>query len=51
MAHGDAVADADGGDEDGGAARHLDTSLDRIGDLVQIHVAGDDLAVSGYHAD
>ena len=51
MAHGDAVADADGRDEDGGAACHLDTGLDGLGDLIQIHVAGDDLAVGAHHAD
>ena len=51
MAHGDAIADTNGGDQDGGAARHLHTGLDGIGDLIQIHVAGHDLAVSADHAD
>ena len=51
MAHGDAIADTDGRDQDGGAARHLHTGLDGIGDLIQIHVAGHDLAVSADHAD
>ena len=51
MAHGDAVADADGRDEDGGAACHLDACLDGVGDLIQIHVAGDDLAVGAHHTD
>ena len=51
MAHGDAVAHADGRDQDGGTARHLDTGLDGIGDLIQIHVAGHDLTVGAHHAD
>ena len=51
MTHGDAVAHADGGDQDGRAACHLDTSLDGIGDLIQIHMAGHDLAVGAHHAD
>ena len=51
MAHSDAVADTDGGDEDGGAARHAHASLDGVGDLIQMGVAGDDLAVGGNDAD
>ena len=51
MAHGDAVADTNGRDEDGRTACHLDTGLDCIGDLIQIHVAGHDLAVGADHAD
>ncbi len=51
MAHGDAVAHADGRDEDGGAACHLDAGLDGIGDLIQIHVAGHDLTVGAHHTD
>ena len=51
MAHGDAVADADGRDEDGGAPCHLDACLDGVGDLIQIHMAGDDLTVGTHHTD
>jgi hypothetical protein len=51
MAHGDAVAHANGGDQDGGAACHLNAGLDGIGDLVQIHMAWHDLAVGAHHAD
>ena len=51
MAHGDAVAHANGGDQDGRAACHLNAGLDGIGDLVQIHMAGHDLAVGTHHAD
>ena len=51
MAHGDAIADTNGRDEDGRTACRLDTGLDRIGDLIQIHVAGHDLAVGADHAD
>ena len=51
MSHGDTVADADGGNEDGGAARHANACLDGIGDLVEVGVAGDNLAVGGNNAD
>ena len=51
MAHGDAIADTDGRDQDGGTTGHLHTGLDGIGDLVQIHVPGHDLAVGAHHAD
>ena len=49
--HGDAVTDGDGGEHDGGAASHADASLDRFCDLVQIHVAGDDLVVGADDTD
>ena len=51
MAHGDAVAHADGGDQDRCAACHLNACLDSVGDLIQIHMAGHDLAVCAHHAD
>ena len=51
VAHRDAVADADGRDEDGGAPCHLDACLDGVGDLIQIHVAGDNLTVGTHHTD
>ena len=51
VAHSDAVADTDGGDEDGGAARHAHTGLDGIGNLVQMGVAGDNFAVGGNNAN
>ena len=51
MAHGDAVAHANGRDQDGRAACHLNAGLDGIGDLVQIHMAWHDLAVGAHHAD
>ena len=51
MTHSDAVAYANGGDQDGGTAGHLHTGLDGLGDLIQIHVSGHDLAVGAYHAD
>ena len=38
-------------DRDGGAACHLDAGLDGVGDLIQIHVAGDVLAVGAHHTD
>ncbi len=51
MAHGNAVTDADGRHQDGSAAGHAHTGLDRIGQFVQVHVAGYDLTVGGHHAD
>ena len=51
MAHGDTVAHADGRDQDGGAACHLDACLNGVGHLIQVHVAGHDLTVGAHHAD
>ena len=51
VVHGDAVADADGRELDGGAAGHADAGLHRLGDLVQVHVAGNDLIFGADHAD
>ena len=45
MAHGDTVAHRDGGEHDGHTACHGDTHLDSLGDLVQVHVAGNDLII------
>ena len=45
MAHGDTVADCDRGEHDGHTACHGDTHLDSLGDLVQVHVAGNDLII------
>ena len=39
------------GNIDGRAARGADTGLDGLGDLVEVHVAGDDLVVGADHAD
>ena len=47
VAHGDAVAHGDGG----GAAGGADAGLHGLGDLVQVHVAGDDLVIGADHAD
>ncbi len=51
MAHRNAVADRDGRDHDGHAARLGDAELDGLGDLVQVHVAGDDLIIGTDDAD
>ena len=51
MSHGYPVTDADGRYHDGCSSRHPDSCLHGFGDLIQVHVAGYDLAVSGYHAD
>ena len=39
VAHGDAVADADGVKLEGDPPRHPDPGLDRLGDLVEVDVA------------
>ena len=49
--HGDAVAHGDGREHDGRAARGADTGLDGLGDLVEVHVAGDNLVIRADHAD
>ena len=51
VAHGDAVAHSDGGELHRGAAGGTDSGLDSLGNLVQVHVAGDDLIVGTDHAD
>ena len=51
MAHGDAVTHGDGGELHRGAAGGPDAGLDGLGNLVQVHVAGDDLIVGTDHAD
>ena len=51
VAHGDAVAYTDGRDEDGRAARHGNAGLDGGGDLIEVDMTGDDLAVRGDNAD
>ena len=51
MAHGDAVADGDGREHDRGAAAHGDADADRFRDLVEVHVAGDDLVVGADDTD
>ncbi|SCJ47210.1 Uncharacterised protein [uncultured Blautia sp.] len=51
MAHGDAVAHADGGHHEGGTAGGLDAAFYRVGQLVQIHVSGNDVAVGADHSD
>ena len=44
VVHGDAVADADDAELEGRAAGHAHAGLDRVDDLAQVHVAGNDLA-------
>ena len=51
MAHGDAVAHGDGRKHHRRAACGPDTGLYSLGDLVQPHVAGDDLVIGADHAD
>ena len=51
VAHGDAVAHGDGGELHRRAAGGADARLDGLGDLVEVHVAGDDLVVGAHHAD
>ena len=51
MAHGDAVADGNGGEDDGGAAGHGDAQLNGVNDLIQIDVAGNDLVIGADNGD
>ena len=51
MAHGDAVAHGDGREHDGRAAGRPDAGLDRVGDLVDVHVARDDFVERADHPD
>ena len=51
MTHGDAVAHADGGHHKGGASGGLDAALHGGSQLVQVHVAGNDVAVGADHGD
>ena len=51
MAHGDAVAHADGGNENGSAAGHAHAGLDGLGYLVQMGVARNDFTVGADDAD
>ena len=51
MTHSDAVADTDGRNQNGGAACHAHAVLDGLGQLVQVHVAGHNLAVGGNHTN
>ena len=46
VAHGDAVVDADGVEDERHAARLADALLDELADLVQVDVAGDDVDVA-----
>ena len=50
VAHGDAIAHGDGGEHDGRAAGGADAVLYRLGDLVQVHMAGDDFIIGAHHA-
>ena len=49
--HGDAVAHGDGGEQHGGASGCAHAGLDRFGDLVEIHVPGDNFVEGGHNAD
>ena len=51
VAHGDAVADGDGGEHDGGAASHGNAQLHGIHDFVQVHVTGNNLVVGADHGN
>ena len=51
MAHGDAVADTDGGMRMGVPPAMRTPALTASGNLIQMGVAGDDLAVGGNDAD
>ena len=49
--HGNAVADGDGGELHGHAARHENALLRRVGNAAQVEVAGNDLIEGVHNAD
>ena len=51
MTHGNAVTDRNGREHDGSPAAHGDTEADCLRDLVEVHVAGDDLIVGADDTD
>ena len=51
VVHGQAVADADDPELQGGAAIQTHPGLGRLGDLVQVDVPGDELVIGIGHAD
>ena len=51
VTHGDAVADGDGREHDGSAASHGNAQFHRVHDLIQVHMAGDDLVVGADHGN
>ena len=51
MTHGDTVTHGDGGELHRRTACGADARLHRLGDLVQIHMTGDDLILRAHHAD
>ena len=51
MTHGDAVAHSDGGELHRGASGGPDAGLNSLGDLVQVHVPGDDFVIGANHTD
>ena len=51
MPHRDTVADSDCRDNNGSTASHCDTHFDRLCDLIQIHMPGDNLVPAGDDAD
>ena len=51
MAHDDAVAYADGGHHHRRAAGGVDAGLDSVGQLAEMGVAGDDVALGGHDTD
>ena len=51
VAHGDAVTHCDCWEHGRGAACHRDAEPNRLGDLVDVHMAGDNLVVGAHDAD
>ena len=51
VTHGNAVAYRDRGEHNGRSARHGNAQLDRLRDLVQIHMTGNDLVIGADNTD
>ena len=51
VSHGNAVTYSNGREHNRCAAGHGNAQLDRLGDLVQVHVAGNDLIIRTYDTD
>ena len=51
VAHGDAVADGNGGEFDGGASGQADAGLHRLANFIQVHVPRYDLVLGADYAD
>ena len=51
VTHGNTVTNCNGGEHNGRTARHGNTKSHRLGDLIQIHMAGNDLVIRADNTD